>query len=78
MAGRRSRHRRISSWDANLEGRKGVDPSLISPASSGDLTTARSKVFWALHICEFVSAAMAFVCVYVPTFLTSTLSLLHT
>lgn len=44
MAGRRSRHRRISSWDANLEGRKGVDPSLISPTSSGDLTATRSKV----------------------------------
>ncbi|KAL0027199.1 hypothetical protein WJX77_002651 [Trebouxia sp. C0004] len=51
--GRRSRHRRISSWDANLEGRKGVDPSLISPTSSGDLTTTRSKasgsVFRRLH-----------------------------
>ncbi|KAL0030048.1 hypothetical protein WJX79_003167 [Trebouxia sp. C0005] len=51
--GRRSRHRRISSWDANLEGRKGVDPSLISPASSGDLTATRSKasgsVFRRLH-----------------------------
>lgn len=44
QAGRRSRHRRISSWDANLEGRRGVDPALISPASSGELTATRPKV----------------------------------
>ena len=44
-AGRRSRHRRISSWDEKAEGRKGmVDPALISPASSGDLTVTRPKV----------------------------------
>ena len=73
MAGRRSRHRRISSWDANLEGRKGVDPSLISPASSGDLTATRSKVFCALDVCKFVSAAIASVFAYVPALLTSPL-----
>ena len=44
QAGRRSRHRRISSWDANLEGRRGVEPALISPASSGELTATRPKV----------------------------------
>lgn len=45
QTGRRSRHTRISSWDAQLEGgRKGVDPALISPASSGELTTVRPKV----------------------------------
>ena len=47
-AGRRSRHRRISSWD-QLEARRGLDPALskellISPASSGELSANRSKV----------------------------------
>ena len=56
--GRRSRHTRISSWDAQLEGgRKGVDPALISPASSGELTTVRPKVrcIMSLLITAFLS-----------------------
>ena len=78
MTGRRSRHRRISSWDANLEGRKGVDPCLISPASSGDLTATRSKV-QQTTILQIVSAAIACVsvcvcvCVCVPAFPSSSL-----
>ena len=48
VTGRRSRHRRISSWD-QLEARRGLDPALskellISPASSGDLSANRNKV----------------------------------
>lgn len=42
--GRRSRHRRISSLDEKLERRSMMDPALISPASSGELTVSRAKV----------------------------------
>ena len=43
-AGRRSRHRRISSLDDKLERRSMMDLALISPASSGELTVSRTKV----------------------------------
>lgn len=43
-AGRRSRHRRISSLDEKTERRSMMDPALISPASSGELSVSRAKV----------------------------------
>lgn len=43
-AGRRNRHRRISSLDEKLERRSMLEPGVMSPASSGDLTVSRAKV----------------------------------
>lgn len=43
-AGRRSRHRRISSLDEKLERKSMVEPGVMSPASSGELTVSRAKV----------------------------------
>ena len=50
-AGRRSRHRRISSLDEKMERRSMVDPALMSPASSGELSVSRAKVSWMSYVC---------------------------